>query len=268
MSQKITITTKIKKDTNAIDKVEYQWHWNRIVLTFLSILLILICVVWWMLSAVSVNETAVVLNVEAYNEEAKTKLNRASEKTSKLVQKSPLITESIIKQEKSQKTTKSNEIKSESVAPQVVEAEIVKAQKDDTLVNDQIIHSSTLIAQSHLSKVSYDSLIDTDFVTRAVLTTSVENKEPVDVLSSQIFQSSINGQLFFFTEINNMQLQVVSHRWFFEDTLMAEVELNIFSEKYRTYSSKKIMTKQNGNWRVELVNAKKNILASKSFHIK
>nr|WP_289847743.1 DUF2914 domain-containing protein [Pseudoalteromonas sp. C2R02] len=65
-----------------------------------------------------------------------------------------------------------------------------------------------------------------------------------------------------------MKSQTVFHRWFFENTLMAEVELDIFSTRYRTYSSKKIMTKQSGNWRVELVNSNQNILASKSFHIK
>jgi len=268
VSQKITITTKIQKDKNAIDKVEYQWHWNRIALVCFSLVLISACVIWGLLSGFFANETSVVSSKKIQSESPKRAIKKQPEKMDKLVEKSPQITENIIKEERLQQATQSNLIKSEPVSLHVTEIETVKEQKNDALENKKVIHSSTFLPKSHLSKISQGGLIDIDYVTRAVLTTAVMNKEPVDVLGAEVSQSDINEQLFFFTELNNMKSQKVSHRWFFEGTLMAEVELNIFSARYRTHSSKKIMVIQSGNWRVELVNAKQDILASKSFHIK
>ena len=263
MSQKITITTKIQKETGAIDKVEYQWHWNRIVLVCFSLVVISACIIWALSSGVSANKT--LISSQEKERVVTHKVvpvdNHEKTKTIELAQ---------IQDQQVVILDDKNEIE-EKLAPEIVKAVEVKEvdePKDTVLRDTQVMHVSTLIPQSHLSKISHGGSIDTDFVTRAVLTTAVVNKEPVDVLDAQVSLFSINEKLFFFTEVNNMKSQTVFHRWFFENTLMAEVKLDIFSTRYRTYSSKEIMTKQRGNWRVELVNSNQNILASKSFHIK
>jgi hypothetical protein len=58
----------------------------------------------------------------------------------------------------------------------------------------------------------------------------------------------------------------VRHKWYFQDQLQAAVELSIYAERYRTYSSKNIAALQLGMWRVELV-AEGETLASKQFII-
>lgn len=255
MSQKITITTKVQKATNAIDKVEYQWHWNRIVFACSCLLFILASVVWGLSSGVAANEPQIVSE-----NKVKTSVKTLPSPELKAI-KNSLSTEKIQPQ--------ANEIK--TVQVEAVTANTTQELKKPELKAKSVepeVHVKKQETQSHLSKMSRGSLMNTDFVTRAVLTTAVKNKEPVDVLDEQISHFKINEQLFFFTEINNLKSQAVFHRWFFKGDLVAEVELNIFSMRYRTFSSKKIMLKQSGNWRVELVNANNDVLASKSFHIK
>jgi len=272
VSQKITITTKIQKETGAIDKVEYQWHWNRIVLACFSLVSISACVLWTLSPGVSANESSQekelvvaqkVMPIENHEKAKVVELAKIS------VQNSAILAEkNEVKEKQTAQVEKTVVVKYKDIDTKNLEVNKESKIDKPVLKNAEIIHASTFMPQSHLSKVSRGGLIDTDFVTRAVLTTAVVNKEPVDVLASEVSQLDINEQLLFFTELNNMKSQTVFHRWFFENTLMAEVELNIFSMRYRTYSSKKIMTNQAGNWRVELVNSKQNILASKSFHIK
>ncbi|MBU2972245.1 DUF2914 domain-containing protein [Pseudoalteromonas sp. C2R02] len=275
MSQKITITTKIQKGTGAIDKVEYQWHWNRIVLVCFSLVVISACIIWALSSGVSANET--LISSQEKERVVTHKVvpidNHEKAKTIELAQikDQPVVIlddKNEIEEKLAPEIVKAVEVQHKDINTQALEVKKVDEPKDTVLRDTQVMHVSTLIPQSHLSKISHGGSIDTDFVTRAVLTTAVVNKEPVDVLNAQVSLFSIEEKLFFFTEVNNMKSQTVFHRWFFENTLMAEVELDIFSTRYRTYSSKKIMTKQSGNWRVELVNSNQNILASKSFHIK
>jgi hypothetical protein len=275
VSQRITITTKIQKETGAIDTVEYQWHWNRIVLVCFSLVVISACIIWALSSDVSANETKINPQEKAAVVAQKIVLIDKNEKANTIeltkisAQNSAIVAEkNEVKENQTLHVEKAVVVQHKDVDTIALEVNKVARIDKPVLRGAEVIHASTLIPQSHLSKISHGGSIDTDFVSRAVLTTAVVNKEPVDVLDAQVSLFSIDEQLFFFTEVNNMKSQTVFHRWFFENTLMAEVELNIFSMRYRTYSSKKIMTKQSGNWRVELVNSKQNILASKSFHIK
>jgi len=275
VSQKITITTKIQKEGGAIDKVEYQWHWNRIVLVCFSLVFITACVVWVLSSGVSANETSETSQKEVVNITQQVVPIESHEKA-KTIELIQIPTQQVVisadkntvEEKQAPQVEKAVVVQHKDVNSQALEAKQEDKLENTVLRDTEIMHASTFIPQSHLSKISRGGLIDTDFVTRAVLTTAVVNKEPVDVLGAEVSQLDINEQLLFFTELNNMKSKKVFHRWFFEGALIAEVELNIFSERYRTYSSKKIMAQQTGNWRVELVNSKENILASKSFHIK
>ena len=271
MSQKITITTKIQKETDAIDKVEYQWHWNRIVLACFFLVSISACVFWALSPDVAANETSVTPQkaVSITNQKMVSTEVNEEVKAVEIVLSQPVV----ISAEKNEvkempQVEKTVVAQNKDIDSPVLEAKQIDKLENTVLKDALAMHTSTLIPQSHLSKISHGGSIDTDFVTRAVLTTAVVNKEPIDVLGAQVSLFSIDEQLFFFTEINNLKSQTVFHRWFFENTLMAEVELNLFSMRYRTYSLKKIMTKQTGNWRVELVNSKQDILASMTFHIK
>ena len=118
-----------------------------------------------------------------------------------------------------------------------------------------------------LSQVSRGVEIDTNFVTRAVLTVAVEDREPVDVLVSDVYTNQFNDQLYFFTEISDITPQQVSHVWFFNGVQIIEIMLDITSTHFRTYSSKTIDEQQMGDWQVQLRDSNQQILAQKTFRI-
>ncbi|NLR16410.1 DUF2914 domain-containing protein [Pseudoalteromonas sp. J010] len=95
----------------------------------------------------------------------------------------------------------------------------------------------------------------------------VDNREPTNVLKDIISAAQIKEKLYFFTEVHALKGELVSHLWFHQDELMAEVELPIEAMRYRTYSSKNIMPSQTGDWRVEVVTNAGQLLAQKSFRI-
>ncbi len=100
-----------------------------------------------------------------------------------------------------------------------------------------------------------------------MLTTAVSQREPENVLKDIVASNDFSDKLMFFTEVRNLDGQSISHLWFHQDQLMAEVELAIRANRYRTYSSKNIMPSQTGDWRVEVVTGSGKLLAQKVFRV-
>ncbi|RUO79879.1 hypothetical protein CWI84_07920 [Idiomarina tyrosinivorans] len=105
-----------------------------------------------------------------------------------------------------------------------------------------------------------------DSVARAQLTSAVENHEPVDKLEHVVVTEPV-AQVAFFTEIVGRPDSKIQHLWFYQNKLMAEVNLTIGSGRWRTYSSKKIRHDWTGNWRVLVVDNQQNILAEHPFEV-
>ncbi|KJY98265.1 DUF2914 domain-containing protein, partial [Pseudoalteromonas piscicida] len=122
-------------------------------------------------------------------------------------------------------------------------------------------------AEARIASVALGAKIDTQFISRAVLTTMIDDREPTNVLKDVIATTQFSDKLYFFTEVHALKDQVVSHLWFHQDELMAEVELPIQAARYRTYSSKNVMPSQTGDWRVEVVTQSGQLLAQKTFRI-
>jgi hypothetical protein len=102
-----------------------------------------------------------------------------------------------------------------------------------------------------------------EFVSRAIVTSSIENKEPTDEVT-QVTQE-IN-KVYFFTEVLNKANTHVTHRWLLNGKLEAEVVLKIGSDRWRTYSSKNLVPEFHmGNWQVEVIDEQNNLLASAVF---
>lgn len=166
---------------------------------------------------------------------------------------------------------------------QTLDSESELAQSTDgTLVDEEVIEtvatspeveqdtqtSSTQFSDNaKVTSVALGAQIDVQFISRAVLTTGISEREPVDVLKDSIEQTEFQEKLFFFTEVRKLKGQTISHLWFHQDQLMAEIPLTISADRYRTYSSKNIMPSQTGQWRVEAVTAQGELLAQKTFRI-
>jgi len=67
------------------------------------------------------------------------------------------------------------------------------------------------------------------------------------------FPSSV-GELFAFTRIVGADYDTrVTHKWYYGDQLMAEVQLRVGVDSWRTWSSKKVRSDWVGEWRVEVI---------------
>ena len=166
---------------------------------------------------------------------------------------------------------------------EMLDSEFELAQSTDgTLVDEEVIEiaatspdveqdtqtSSTQFSDNaKVTSLALGAQIDVQFISRAVLTTGISEREPVDVLKDSIEQTEFQEKLFFFTEVRKLKGQTISHLWFHQDQLMAEIPLTISADRYRTYSSKNIMPSQTGQWRVEAVTAQGELMAQKTFRI-
>ncbi|AIY64319.1 DUF2914 domain-containing protein [Pseudoalteromonas piratica] len=285
MSQKIKITATLNSSQlkqKGVDKpVEYQWHWSRI----FAALSLVVSVLFFMTLYVFPNNDEVGTEKLASGQSALLKAKTLTDVTK--VEKSPfketekvaLSQSSLMKTDKGLGTKSSDE--SLPAAQNDPELPSVNEQHEQSDLVDIIDSPNTeklepsasaneLITQSDeqqtLSDIALGAKMNTQSVSRALLSRDIIGREPVDIIGERIARASFTKKLYFFTEVNGLQGKLVRHKWYFQDQLQADVELSIYAERYRTYSSKNIAALQLGMWRVELV-AEGETLASKQFII-
>jgi hypothetical protein len=113
--------------------------------------------------------------------------------------------------------------------------------------------SASIHAQNNIQ----DNIISGN-VTRASFTTAIEDREPVD----DVGQLANNvPRVFFFTEITGMANQTVTHRWQHDGEIKAKTRLKIGGNRWRVWSSKKLLPQWTGIWTVTVLDAEGNTLA-------
>ncbi len=100
-------------------------------------------------------------------------------------------------------------------------------------------------------------------VVRASVTTNVVDREPVDSLDTITNEQEL---IFFFTEIADLAGGTITHRWEYNDEIMAEVPLEIGGSRWRTHSSKRLFKGWIGEWKVSVVDDSGQVLRSVSFN--
>lgn len=88
------------------------------------------------------------------------------------------------------------------------------------------------------------------WVARAVFTTAVEQREPVDQVA--VVPNTMR-EIYFFTDLRQLQGRKVSHRWEYNGRVMAEVTFNIGGPRWRVFSRKSLDPSQTGKWTVVVV---------------
>ena len=102
-------------------------------------------------------------------------------------------------------------------------------------------------------------------VSEFAIATSIEDRTPRGV--SDTFPTTVS-KLYAYTKINGaMGETTINHRWYYGETLLAEVSLDVRSASWRTYSSKNILPQWPGQWKVEVTNAQGTVLDSLQFTI-
>lgn len=146
-----------------------------------------------------------------------------------------------------------------------IKAEIKKPFKSDhkrqlnvniKLVNN--INSEDKINPGIMTRANVSSGNTT---TRALLTSGIKNKEPIDNIVEPI---GVNEQeatrVFYFTEIINMEEQYLYHLWLRDNELIFKRRIKIMNNKWRAATSKLITYSRSGFWKVRLVNQEGDIL--------
>ncbi len=102
-------------------------------------------------------------------------------------------------------------------------------------------------------------------VADGAITTAIERQMPVDRV--EVFAADY-GKLFCFTRIVGAQENTqITHVWYYHDDEMARVPLSVGSADWRTYSSKRFLPQWSGEWKVVVLDAEQNEIASIPFRL-
>lgn len=99
-------------------------------------------------------------------------------------------------------------------------------------------------------------------VTRAILTTGIVEREPVNQLDAIPADAQ---RAIFFTDIRDMAGKTVTHVWKHNGEVMAEVKFKVGGPRWRVWSSKNMMPEWAGDWSVTVNDEWGNKLAEKQF---
>lgn len=106
-------------------------------------------------------------------------------------------------------------------------------------------------------------------VLRAVLTRGIKQREPIDNLPDQVYVDHRQSQqLYFFTELLGLKGHTIIHRWYYNDKQVAQLNLPIGSDRWRTYSSKTMPKQWLGAWRIEVLDQQFNLLKRHEFTLR
>lgn len=105
-------------------------------------------------------------------------------------------------------------------------------------------------------------------VVRARLSRGILEKEPFGEVVSPVRAKADEAiTLYFFTELEGMRGQRVSHQWLREGKLVFEKSLILKANNMRFHTSKLLTRHMLGHWQVQLTDARGRILHSESFEL-
>lgn len=84
-------------------------------------------------------------------------------------------------------------------------------------------------------------------VARSAFTTAIVDREPVDNL---VRVPNTVTRLYYFTDLRDLEGQIVTHRWEYQGQVMAEVKFRVAGPRWRVYSSKNLLPEWSGKWTV------------------
>lgn len=102
-------------------------------------------------------------------------------------------------------------------------------------------------------------------ITRAILTSAVIHREPIDKLNKAVVAPDKPKPLFYFTEIVDMKGTTLTHRWRHEGKVVADMKFRIGSDHYRVYSNKQMRADSKGNWQIEVLDQNGRTLQTAHF---
>lgn len=106
------------------------------------------------------------------------------------------------------------------------------------------------------------STMAADGVARATFATAIQDREPVDQVGQL---TNDNGVVYFFTELQGLEGQTVTHRWEHGGEVRAEVSFTVGGNRWRVWSSKNLQPGWLGEWQVSVIDEGGNVMSQESF---
>ncbi len=99
-------------------------------------------------------------------------------------------------------------------------------------------------------------------ISRSAFTTEIIDKEPV----TELTKISIDvTRVYFFTEITGLNGHTITHRWEYNGQVMAEVTFQVNANRWRTWSSKNLLSSWVGKWQVSVIDEGGNVIDKSEF---
>ncbi|BDF96177.1 DUF2914 domain-containing protein [Pseudoalteromonas sp. KAN5] len=286
MKQKIVITANMSRAAApTAPEVTYQWHWQRIVAVMLLVVFALVIVAYSLLGSVNaeqndqqpIDSSVAEVVTDSVTDDPQLVDPRIEESDTELDSASaiPVIAAVIENSDIDDLAASASEPEAQiTVQEQEVREELPASTTVIPDTNEELVGQEVTVQQTdsfapsaHVASVALGARIDTDKVSRAVLTREVVDREPVNVFKADVRFNEFTETMAFFSELKNLQGQKVKHVWRYEDEVLASIELDVTSPRYRTFSNKTILPEQVGNWRVDVVDEHGHLLAQKEFRI-
>lgn len=103
------------------------------------------------------------------------------------------------------------------------------------------------------AQAGVDCLPVTGKVARAMFTTQIVNREPVDHVL--ILENSVR-ELYFFTDLRQFEGQEITHRWEFNGGVVMEKSFAVKGPRWRVYSRNDLPAESTGRWTVVVLDGR------------
>jgi len=84
-------------------------------------------------------------------------------------------------------------------------------------------------------------------VARAIVTTAIENREPIDRV---LILENNSPKIFFFSDLRHMQGETITHRWEYEGKVVMRKTFEVKGPRWRVFSLKEMEPEMLGHWTV------------------
>lgn len=247
-SNKVVVKVKYQglnqdQKTNSRPDMVTEWHIPRI-LGAVAILLIFILFPFYYFSEQS---SEAIVEHKTIATATDTKNIKSAPKDSKIV--NPQIPEKAITEKFN------NSIKQEILKTKIQKAIIKPNTKQATGITSKTTELKVKTKSATKQSKTKQTISTNSKIVRALLTTGLNNKEPVDNIVSEIKVSKQKASgVYYFTEINNMKGQTLYHHWLRAGKLIYKRKIRILGHRWRAATSKLITYSKTGDWAVRLVN--------------
>lgn len=119
---------------------------------------------------------------------------------------------------------------------------------------------STIAAPPAPARNADTALPTSDKVSRATFATAISRLEPVESIDGILPAERGLSRLYFFTELRGLNGQRIRHRWLINGQRIADIPVNVSSDRFRASSNMRLSKNRLGTWEVQVVDRQGNVL--------